>query len=67
MANSEAEPRVSRYVWLGEGRVASIKRWYTLFSTCRLSRNSAREALESHPSRADFDKVRIKKFLRETR
>jgi hypothetical protein len=58
------EPNVADMVWVGEGRWADTKRWYTLFSTCQLTRNYARIALGNHPDREQFDKTRVRKFIR---
>src|SRR5271170_523339 len=52
------------HVWLGEGRLKATGDWYTLFTTCRLSRVAARDALIAHPNHKDFDRVRIRKFTR---
>ena len=58
------QPNVADMVWVGEGRWAETKIWYTLFSTCRLTRRDAHFALEKHPNFENFDKVRVKKFTR---
>lgn len=63
MATSVTQ-NVADMVWVGEARWATTKRWYTLFSTCRLTRRDAAYALEIHPNFNEFDKKRVKKFVR---
>jgi hypothetical protein len=58
------EHNIADCVWVGEARWADTKRWYTLFSTCQLTRADARQALKSHPNADSFDRRRIRKFVR---
>jgi hypothetical protein len=51
-------------IWIGEGRWKELKRWFTLWSTCRPTRKSATEALKNHPNYSSLDKTRVKKFLK---
>ena len=51
---------VADMVWVGEGRWAKTKYWYTLFSTCRLTRRDAQYELARHSNFDDFDKMRVR-------